>query len=63
MAARRRASDETRTARFGVYLDPATRNGLLKAAIDAGVSATELVERLIEAHLRGLEKKKGRRRR
>lgn len=61
MAARRRTSDETRTARFGVYLDLETRKALLKAAIDEGVSATELVERLIKDYLAGAAGKARRR--
>jgi len=61
MTTRRRTSGEARAARFGVYLDLDTRKALLKAAIDEGVSATELVERLIRDHLRGLEAKKSRR--
>jgi hypothetical protein len=43
---------DTRLVRFGVYLDLATRKALLKAAIDAGVPATKLVEGLIRDYLR-----------
>ena len=46
-----RPSDEPKTARFGVYLDLETRKELLKAAIDEGVSATQLVEQLIRQFL------------
>ncbi len=53
MAGRRRLSGgKTRTARFGVYLDRATREQLVIRAIKEGVSATELVERLINNYLR-----------
>ena len=53
MAGRRRLSGgETRQARFGVYLDRATRERLVIRAIKEGVSATELVERLIKDFLR-----------
>ena len=53
MAGRRRVSGgDTRTARFGVYLDRATRERLVIRAIQEGVSATELVERLIRQYLR-----------
>jgi hypothetical protein len=53
MAGRRRLSGgDTRTARFGVYLDRATRERLVIRAIREGVSATELVERLIRDYLR-----------
>ena len=53
MAGRRRLSGgKTRTARFGVYLDRATRERLVIQAIREGISATELVERLIKDHLR-----------
>ena len=53
MAGRRRLSGgDTRTARFGVYLDRATRERLVIRAIQEGVSATELVERLIRQYLR-----------
>jgi len=45
MTTRRRPSDGGRTARFGVYLRSRHPERPLKAAIDAGVSATELVER------------------
>jgi len=51
MPSRRRTSGGSRSARFGVYLDLETRNALRKAAIDAGVSATDLVERLIQSYL------------
>jgi len=44
-------NEEARPARFGVYLDLATRKALLKAAIDDGVSATKLVEDLIKDYL------------
>jgi len=40
-----------KTARYGVYLDLETRKALLKAAIDEGISATQLVERLIKDYL------------
>ena len=57
MAGRRRASGgDTRTARFGVYLDQATRERLLIQAVKEGTSATELVERLIKAYLRSRRK-------
>jgi hypothetical protein len=53
MAGRRRVSGgDTRQARFGVYLDRATRERLVIRAIQEGVSATELVERLIRQYLR-----------
>lgn len=53
MAGRRRLSGgTTRTARFGVYLDRATRERLVIQAIREGISATELVERLIKDYLR-----------
>ena len=53
MAGRRRLSGgETRQARFGVYLDRKTRERLVIRAIQEGVSATELVERLIRQYLR-----------
>jgi hypothetical protein len=53
MAGRRRLSGgDTRQARFGVYLDRATRDRLVIRAIQEGVSATELVERLIRQYLR-----------
>jgi hypothetical protein len=48
---RRRPTSGDRKTRFGVYLDAETHKALLKAAIDEGVSATELVERLIKGHL------------
>jgi len=44
-------NEEARPARFGVYLDLATRKALLKAAIDEGVSATKLVEDMIKDYL------------
>jgi hypothetical protein len=40
-----------RSARFGVYLDRATRAALVAAARDEDVSATKLVERLIRDYL------------
>jgi hypothetical protein len=46
-----------KAARFGVYLDLATRKELLKAAIDDGISATTLVENLITHYLAGRRKK------
>ncbi len=53
MAGRRRlAGGDTRTARFGVYLDRATRERLVIQAVKEGTSATELVERLIRTYLR-----------
>ena len=53
MAGRRRLSGgEDRQARFGVYLDRATRERLVIRAIREGISATELVERLIKDYLR-----------
>jgi hypothetical protein len=53
MAGRRRLSGgETRQARFGVYLDRATRERLVIQAIKEGISATELVERLIKDYLK-----------
>jgi hypothetical protein len=53
MAGRRRLSGgDTRSARFGVYLDRATRQRLVIQAIKEGISATELVERLIRQYLR-----------
>jgi hypothetical protein len=53
MAGRRRLSGgNTRIARFGVYLDRATRERLVIRAIKEGISATELVERLIRQYLR-----------
>ncbi len=53
MTTRRRPPSEiSRTSRFGVYLEETTRKALLKAAIDEGISATELVERLIQGYLR-----------
>ena len=53
MAGRRRLSGgETRTARFGVYLDRTTRERLVIQAIKERISATELVERLIKDYLK-----------
>ena len=53
MTARRRPTSKIpRTSRFGVYLDKPTRKALMKAAIDKDISATELVERLIQDYLR-----------
>jgi hypothetical protein len=53
MAGRRRLSGgKIRSARFGVYLDRATRQRLVIQAIKEGISATELVERLIKDYLR-----------
>jgi hypothetical protein len=53
MVTRRRPAPGTpRSARFGVYLDTATREALLVAAIKEGTSATALVERLIRDYLR-----------
>jgi hypothetical protein len=51
MTKRRQGSTDTRTSRFGVYLDEATHKALLKVAIDENTSATALVERLIRAYL------------
>jgi len=48
----RQGSTKHRTTRFGVYLDDATHAALRKAAIDARISATAYVERLIKADLR-----------
>lgn len=44
-------SPKQRTVRFGAYLPLSLRKALLKAAIDEGVSATRLVERLIRQYL------------
>jgi hypothetical protein len=52
MSRRRPGSTKTKTSRFGVYLSPATRTALLKAALDTNVSATALVEGLIRQYLR-----------
>ena len=53
MAGRRRLSGgDKRSARFGVYLDRATRERLVIQAVTEGTSATELVERLIREYLR-----------
>jgi hypothetical protein len=60
---RRRPADATGTSRFGVYLAPEDHRALLKAAIDAGVSATALVEGLIRDHLRKVGASPARRRR
>ncbi len=42
---------EGQPVRFGVYLPLTTRKALLKAAIDRGQSATQLVEHLIRQFL------------
>lgn len=53
MTGRRRLSGgDKRSARFGVYLDRATRERLVIQAVKEGTSATELVERLIKDYLR-----------
>jgi len=53
MTGRRRLSGGSkRSARFGVYLDRATRERLVIQAVKEGTSATELVERLIKDYLR-----------
>jgi len=54
-------NEEARPARFGVYLDLATRKALLKAAIDEGVSATKLVEDMIKDYLGNRGRGTGRR--
>jgi len=51
MTRRRPGSTKKRTSRFGIYLDEETHLALLKAALDAGTSATALVETLIKRHL------------
>ncbi len=58
MAGRRRLSGgKTRTARFGVYLAPVTRRELVIQALREGISATELVERLIKNYLQKAAKR------
>jgi len=53
MTQRRRPTPKTpRNARFGVYLDQATRERLVIQAVKERTSATELVERLIKDYLR-----------
>jgi predicted HicB family RNase H-like nuclease len=49
---RKEPTRELRRARFGVYLKPKTHMTLLAHALRENTSATELVERLIEAYLR-----------
>ena len=48
---RQASAEEGETVRFGVYLDLETRKELLKAAIDEGISATQLVAQLIRQYL------------
>ena len=61
MTRRRPGATKTRTRRFGIYLDEATHAALLKAAIDAGTSATALTETLIKQYLAQRSRRKGRR--
>jgi hypothetical protein len=57
MGRRRKESTRTvRSARVGIYLDPATHKALLQAALDANTSATALVEGLLKRYL-GMRRK------
>jgi hypothetical protein len=50
----RRRKEATRTVRphrFGVYLDAKTLDALRRAALAEDISATELVERLIQQYV------------
>ena len=47
--------------RYGVYLPIELRRELLKAAIDEGISATKLVERLIRQYLMSTKRKSSKR--
>ena len=42
---------ESKTSRFGIYLDSNIHRALRKAAIDERISASELIERLIREYL------------
>ena len=47
-------------ARFGIYLAPEKRLALRQAALEEGISATQLLERLLDAYLAGRVPAKGR---
>jgi hypothetical protein len=45
-------ADQTPLVKFTLYLKPATRTALRVAALKQGIPATDLVERLVEEHLK-----------
>ncbi len=58
---KRQQPPKRKLVRYGVYLPIELRRDLLKVAIDQGISATKLVERLIKDYLMSTKRKSSKR--